>query len=494
MAGFGGLDLVTGLQAQLDYFRDRVEELERENKRLLFRLSKCQCSEVDVQSPTDACIGFQGGFKESKGDEIRNIENLEAVLGCLSDNFTASSNNSVRNGHMAITGFGEKLMLMNSETGEEPGLQKIHHPARRYVALKIMYFGQRFYGFASEAQMDPTIESEIFKALERTKLMVGTKESSGYSRCGRTDKGVSSSGQVISLYLRSNLKDAGGNTVNQMSTLEQKCEIDYVRVLNRVLPGDIRVVGWCPVPTDFHSRFSCLSREYRYLFWKGNLDILAMKQAAGKFIGEYDFRNFCKMDAANVNNYRRKITFFDISLSKKRYADDELWAMTVRGSAFLWHQVRCMVAVLFMIGQGLESPDVINALLDTIKTPRKPQYNMAPEAPLILRFCEFENLEFICSPDASRALHEHLKSEVQRYILQAAIFDEALNCLLTPGTHESLQFGVYFASSRIMDSTGESSGSLRKGKGHIPLLLRVTEPSYEERRNKLCLKATCKRH
>ncbi|XP_042397552.1 tRNA pseudouridine(38/39) synthase-like isoform X2 [Zingiber officinale] len=492
MAGFGGLDLVTGLQAQLDYFRDRVEELERENKRLLFRLSKCQCSEVDVLSPTDACIAFQGGFKESKGDEIRNIENLEAVLGCLSDNFTASSNNS--NGHMAITGFGEKLMLMNSETGEEPGLQKIHHPARRYVALKIMYFGQRFYGFASEAQMDPTIESEIFKALERTKLMVGTKESSGYSRCGRTDKGVSSSGQVISLYLRSNLKDAGGNTVNQMSTLEQKCEIDYVRVLNRVLPGDIRVVGWCPVPTDFHSRFSCLSREYRYLFWKGNLDILAMKQAAGKFIGEYDFRNFCKMDAANVNNYRRKITFFDISLSKKRYADDELWAMTVRGSAFLWHQVRCMVAVLFMIGQGLESPDVINALLDTIKTPRKPQYNMAPEAPLILRFCEFENLEFICSPDANRALHEHLKSEVQRYILQAAIFDEALNCLLPPGTHESLQFGAYFASSRIMDSTGESSESLRKGKGHMPLLLRVTEPSYEERRNKLCLKATRKRH
>lgn len=44
-----------------------------------------------------------------------------------------------------------------------------------------------------------------------------------------------------------------------------------------------------------------------------------MKQAAGKFIGEYDFRNFCKMDAANVNNYRRKITFFDISPSKKRY-------------------------------------------------------------------------------------------------------------------------------------------------------------------------------
>jgi hypothetical protein len=32
--------------------------------------------------------------------------------------------------------------------------------------------------------------------------------------------------------------------------------------------------------------------------------------------------------------------------------------MTIKGSAFLWHQVRCMVAVLFLIGQGLESPFV----------------------------------------------------------------------------------------------------------------------------------------
>jgi tRNA pseudouridine38/39 synthase len=32
--------------------------------------------------------------------------------------------------------------------------------------------------------------------------------------------------------------------------------------------------------------------------------------------------------------------------------------MIIKGSAFLWHQVRCMVSVLFLIGQGLESPSV----------------------------------------------------------------------------------------------------------------------------------------
>lgn len=43
-----------------------------------------------------------------------------------------------------------------------------------------------------------------------------------------------------------------------------------------------------------------------------------MQKAAKKFVGEHDFRNFCKMDAANVNNYTRKITTFEISSCGKR--------------------------------------------------------------------------------------------------------------------------------------------------------------------------------
>lgn len=40
------------------------------------------------------------------------------------------------------------------------------------------------------------VQSEIFKALEKTRLLVGDKKESRYSRCGRTDKGVSAVGQV----------------------------------------------------------------------------------------------------------------------------------------------------------------------------------------------------------------------------------------------------------------------------------------------------------
>ena len=42
-------------------------------------------------------------------------------------------------------------------------------------------------------------------------------------------------------------------------------------------------------------------------------------------------------------------------------------------------QVRCIVAVLLMVGHGHERPEVVQQLLDTAANPRKPQYTMAAE-------------------------------------------------------------------------------------------------------------------
>jgi tRNA pseudouridine38/39 synthase len=35
-----------------------------------------------------------------------------------------------------------------------------------------------------------------------------------------------------------------------------------------------------------------------------------------------------------------------------------MYEFTVTGYAFLWHQIRCMMAILFLIGAGYESPSV----------------------------------------------------------------------------------------------------------------------------------------
>ena len=46
-------------------------------------------------------------------------------------------------------------------------------------------------------------------------------------------------------------------------------------------------------------------------------------------------------------------------------------------------QVRCMAAVLLMVGKQLEHPDVVQKLLDIDRHPCKPQYNYASEVSTI---------------------------------------------------------------------------------------------------------------
>lgn len=43
--------------------------------------------------------------------------------------------------------------------------------------------------------------------------------------------------------------------LNALCLFFSEGEIDYVRVLNRALPKDIRIIGWCPVPINFSARF-----------------------------------------------------------------------------------------------------------------------------------------------------------------------------------------------------------------------------------------------
>lgn len=234
-----------------------------------------------------------------------------------------------------------------------------------------------------------------------------------------------------------------------------KDEIPYPQILNRLLPPQIRVLAWCPSPpTEFSARFSCRERCYKYFFTQpafaptvglrgcvdersphgrrreGWLHIQAMREAASKLEGLHDFRNMCKVDPSKqIDNFERRIYkadivevesnkvgpvgYLDLPDFQEYYPPEEpcrarppngisvpgidsrpkLYAFRVQGSAFLWHQVRHMVAILFLIGQGLEKPSLVDDLLDIKKTPQKPVYDMADAAPLVLEDCRFPDLD-----------------------------------------------------------------------------------------------------
>ncbi|KAF2227373.1 pseudouridine synthase [Elsinoe ampelina] len=396
---------------------------------------------------------------------VKRVEELESRLHAL----TAEAKSQVS------PGFAKR----QAKRAKKDGLKTFDASrySTRYIALKFAYLGQRYNGLEHHANNTtplPTIEEELWKALMKTRLIFPTGqgevnwEGCEYSKCGRTDRGVSAFGQVVALKVRSarpvpGLKkrkkvesadveegagDASRPTDEQIEQEEKpfdpiRDEVPYIQTLNRVLPDDIRVLAWCPdPPPDFSARFSCEERQYRYFFTnpgyapvpgargmnktvmgrplrEGWLDIDAMRDAAKRLEGLHDFRNFCKIDPGKqITNFERRIFHASIEeldstkgpvgyVGSPDFAVDEdtqinggagtiisasppkLYTFNVNGSAFLWHQVRNMVAVLFLVGQGLEAPSVVSDLLDVRKTPTRPKYEMASDAPLVLWDCKF---------------------------------------------------------------------------------------------------------
>jgi tRNA pseudouridine38/39 synthase len=117
------------------------------------------------------------------------------------------------------------------------------------------------------------VETHLFAALRATRLIGAdaTWSQCGYSRCGRTDKGVSALRQLVALRVRAAAPGAE--------------PLDYVALLNRQLPADIRVLSWRLAPQDFSARFSARWRQYKYFFWDdGAMDLDAMQDAAARLV------------------------------------------------------------------------------------------------------------------------------------------------------------------------------------------------------------------
>lgn len=47
-----------------------------------------------------------------------------------------------------------------------------------------------------------------------------------------------------------------------------------------------------------------------------------------------------------------------------------MYNVTIKAKAFLWHQIRCIMTILFLIGQNKEKPEIITELLDITSNPK----------------------------------------------------------------------------------------------------------------------------
>eukprot|EP00934_Nitzschia_sp_Nitz4_P008540 Nitzschia sp. Nitz4//scaffold57_size113557//79970//81601//NITZ4_004002-RA/size113557-processed-gene-0.15-mRNA-1//1//CDS//3329554879//8530//frame0 len=374
-------------------------------------------------------------------------------------------------------------------------------PRTRHIALRFFYDGADYTGLAQNLGMetDQSVEKALFQALLKARL-IESRETSGYSRCGRTDKGVSAAGQVIALNLKSAIPpDASWDEQGQQLATDEELpnndfdklslwvtprnkkgkqvqrvqrsvsEYPYAKMLNNMLPKDIRILGWAPVSTEFSARFSANRRTYRYFFLQQQMDLDRMRAGLELLVGKHDFRNFCKMDVEKVYNFERVIHRAQLIETGKSDRFQTCYVQ-IDGQAFLWHQIRCIMEILFMIGRGSEETSIITSLLDVEKYPGKPSYTLAPERPLVLHDCGYPNLQVGYSVQNVWTVTCQMEQEWEELTLAAARLRNGIDAFDNVQVRRDEL--VQFATSKLADRAKKLQkygGSVDDGQIRTPL-------------------------
>jgi tRNA pseudouridine38-40 synthase len=165
---------------------------------------------------------------------------------------------------------------------------------------------------------------------------------------GRTDAGVHARGQVTHV-------DVPAEAWKQAAP-------SAARRLSGLLPADIRVRAIRLAPDGFDARFSALWRRYSYrvcddlaaaeplrrhdtLWYRHQVDVGAMNEAAAACTGEHDFAAFCRRRAGATTV--RALLRLDWSRTSPPVA-----TATIVADAFCHNMVRALVGALLKVGDG----------------------------------------------------------------------------------------------------------------------------------------------
>ena len=219
----------------------------------------------------------------------------------------------------------------------------------------IQYDGTRYKGWQRQKTTDQTIQGKIEAILSRQ--YGRTIEIDG---SGRTDAGVHAHGQVANF----RLPDAccAGKTP------EELCE-ELRQIFVQYLPEDIAVTEVRVASERFHSRLNATGKVYEYCLCKKDgfdvfgrkymwqmdkeLDVMRMRQAAEKLVGEHDFKGFCTKASRKKSTERN---LYDITITE----DENRIYLTFYGSGFLYNMVRILTGTLVEIGMGERTAESID--------------------------------------------------------------------------------------------------------------------------------------
>ncbi|MBQ3291604.1 MAG: tRNA pseudouridine(38-40) synthase TruA [Mogibacterium sp.] len=182
--------------------------------------------------------------------------------------------------------------------------------------------------------------------------------------------------------------DAGVHALGQCASFEWNCPMPVEKlpeVMNRRFgaggtgrsgaPGDIRIISAEVMPDDFHARYSCKGKTYRYIIDKtgdifrrkqafqypdaDQLDLEAMKKAASYIVGTHDFKCFETAGGTPRETTVRTVSSLEIT------ADERSIIIEITGDGFLYNMVRIIVGTLVEVGSGRKSPEDLPEIIES---------------------------------------------------------------------------------------------------------------------------------
>ena len=220
----------------------------------------------------------------------------------------------------------------------------------RNIRLTIEYDGKDFNGWQKQPNK-LNIQGEIERAIEEI-----TGEKVDLIASGRTDAGVHALAQMANFKTNSNLP------------VEK-----YPIALNTKLKKSIRIQKAEEVEKDFHSRYHCKQKTYRYVinnskqgssiyrnleyFIPNKLNVEKMQEAVKYFEGEHDFKAFKASGTSSKSSVRT------IYKGKVERQGDRI-IIELTGNGFLYNMVRIIAGTLVDVGLEKIKPDEIPEIIE----------------------------------------------------------------------------------------------------------------------------------
>lgn len=231
------------------------------------------------------------------------------------------------------------------------------------ILTKLSFIGTGFHGFQYQP-LHRTVQGELTKICSEA---LGTEID--VKGCSRTDSGV----HALGYYVLLSPADKNLSLTEIIGIPTEKIH----RVLNRYLPGDIRVLGACEVGEDFHPRYNVLSKEYRYYIFDGiadspfyapytmrlkyhlsDDDIQHMNDFSSLLTGRHDFSSFMA-SGSDIGDTTRNL----MKLETVRENENTV-CVTARADGFLYNMVRILTGTLLDAAAGKINCDDAEKLLN----------------------------------------------------------------------------------------------------------------------------------